>query len=710
MAQLAAEFAEPFDASDIAYLCGLLHDIGKYSKGFQERLEGSPLKVDHSTAGAKEAVKLYGNLWGKLLSYFIIGHHGGLPDWEDGSYSCLKARLNKNEIEEYIHWTDEVMPMLEGKKPWIKFKPEASIKEFQLANKMRMIFSCIVDADYLDTEKAIGRVNAQARIRSTDLSDLKPLLDERIMEIVGYAKDNNINRMRKEILEQCINMANSEQGMFTLTVPTGGGKTLSSLAFAMNHAIRNGMKRVIYVIPYTSIIEQNAKVFRDIFGDQIILEHHSNYSFDDLADSESETQILHNLGIRLATQNWDVPIVITTNVQFFESFFSNRTSKCRKLHNIANSVIIFDEAQMLPLDYLKPCMALLSDLVLNFKSSIVLCTATQPALKAFIPERIHVTEIMKSPELLYDQFKRVKVNYLSDEMLNDDILTKEIKKYNQVLCIVNTRRHAFELISKLSAEPGVYHLSARMCPVHRSDKITQIKAALKTGSVCRVISTQLIEAGVDVDFPIVYRSIAGLDSIAQSAGRCNREGLLSEGFVYVFEPEKYGIPKGYLGLAASKAKMIFRSFPNDPLKIDAIHAYFESLYETQDELLDSKGIMKLHKESADKIQFPFRTIAENFKLIENGMESLVVAYNSKQEIEGLINAIRFAEYPGSYIKELQKYTILIYPYEMRMLRELGVVENIDDKVNVLRDLDLYTDLYGLRIPGREEIVSEVLIF
>jgi CRISPR-associated endonuclease/helicase Cas3 len=686
-----------------------MHDIGKYSNEFQLRLEGSPEKVDHSTAGAHVALSLYGELFGKMLAYPIVGHHGGMPDWEDASPSSLKARLAKKDLKGFSKWEDEISDLVQSNKPQIKLKGDTTTQGFHLTNYIRMIYSCLVDADFLDTEKAFGSINSEYRGNKIDLSVLHTLLESKLALLANDVNSGSINLYRSQILSQCIKASDLDRGLFTLTVPTGGGKTLSSMAFALKHAIRNGMKRIIYVIPYTSIIEQNARIFKSIFGEDNVLEHHSNYSFDDLLDAEDGSDD-SRFGLRLASQNWDAPIIVTTNVQFFESFFSNRPSKCRKLHNVANSVVILDEAQMLPTELLKPSVALLGDLVLNYKSSIVLCTATQPTLNSFLPKQMNIHEIMDSPRELYEVFRRVQITSLGQEEILDEDLALLLNEHHQVLCIVNTRNHAYKLYEMLNKTDGVFHLSARMCPEHRRAVLGQIRQRLATNQTCKVISTQLIEAGVDVDFPVVYRSVAGIDSIAQSAGRCNREGRLSSGIVYVFEPEKHGRPDGYMSLTASKARATFRNF-EDPLSLEAVSSYFDDLYHTQDEQLDKNSIMGLHKNDTGKMMIPFNEIAQSYKIISNGMKSIIVPYGEDgHESEKIIKNMTYSRYPGAYARKLQKYTVQIYPYELKALEDEGAIVLIQEAYHVLTNSDLYSDEFGLKIPIKNQGLKDTLIF
>lgn len=684
VASTASIFANEFGASGMAYLAGIHHDIGKYSDAFQNRIRGNKNPVDHSTAGAKECALKYGSVNGRMLAYMISGHHGGMPDWDDGSDKCLRFRLNK-EIEEYAHWIDEISVSEEISLKMPDFITTRKDLPFSLVNRTRMLYSCLVDADYLDTEKAFGSTFSEYRDRPYDFEVLNLRLREYMKGFEINEDSNSIDHIRKNVLKECIEKAQSSRGLYSLTVPTGGGKTLSSLAFAINHAIKNKMKRIIYVIPYTSIIEQNANVFVKALGKENVLEHHSSFDF-----GRSEQNVLEpnedDLRSRLGTENWSFPVIVTTNIQFLESCFSNKPSKTRKLHNIANSVIILDEAQMLPTELLIPTSALLNDLVNHYKSSVVLCTATQPELNKVFPQLNDVKEISSSPELLKKKLKRVEVRYRKEE-IKDHILSEELKSYPQVLCIVNTRKHASKLYDLLETSEGnIFHLSARMIPVHRTLIIEKIKMKLFNNEKCIVISTPVIEAGVDIDFPVVYRAIAGMDSIIQAAGRCNREGRRDKGEVIVFKPEKIGRPVGYLARLASKAESVMRRF-EDPLSLEALKEYFRSVYTTAGEELDSKKIMDLHKQAVQKgLCIPFREISRRYKLIENEMVSIVIPFIASSEnentkkiigkqkvMDSILTELYSSEHPQTYKRQLQQFTVEVYRYEYKTIEKEGAI-------------------------------------
>jgi len=686
VAEKARSFAEKFGAGDWAYFAGLWHDIGKYSDEFQKMLgaeEGSdahietkPGRVDHSTAGAKHAFNLLKDK-GKLLAYAIAGHHAGLLDGKSND-ACLYDRFKKT-IPDYSSCPERILNNKSLGDPPLDLNVHHPKRfAFQISFFIRMIYSCLVDADFLDTEAFMDREKSLWRKGYPSLPELNNRLGSALNQLAKDAPPTPINKHRAAILENCFDAAELRQGLFSLTVPTGGGKTLSSLAFAMKHALKHGLERVIYVIPYTSIIEQNAAVFREILGEDAVLEHHSNFEPNE-EDHRS----------RLASENWDAPIIVTTNVQFFESLYRCRSSRCRKIHNIASSVVILDEAQMLPVPLLKPCLEVLRELSSAYRTSIVLCTATQPALSTteiFKDGLEGVHEIVSDPGKLYVEFKRVQVKKLP--VISDNELADRLNEHKQVLCVVNTRGHArriFELIRD-EAE-GCYHLSALMCPEHRTATLNKIRSALLDDSPCRVISTQLIEAGVDIDFPVVFRSMAGIDSIAQAAGRCNREGNLREGGqVFVFSPED-GHPPGHFRQIAQTAEGVIRRH-DDILSLEAVTEYFRTLYWMKGEKLDEYQILDDLGEDAINGNFPFRVVDKKFKIIEDG-----AAWN--KEAEKIISGLRYSEYPALFARKAQRFTVQVYPKVLGNLECAGSVERLHDQYCVLINMDIYRDDLGL---------------
>lgn len=700
-AKMAREFANPFNGDDYAYTAALLHDIGKYSKEFQKRISEGGKKCDHSTAGAKEAAKI--NKFGRIMSYCIAGHHSGLPNYgfitDVGIERTLNARLNKlpKDFPAYDQFFNEVdlKEISIPATPDIRHYSKNNIG-FILSFYIRFIYSCLVDADFLDTEAFMSN-NSVDRSSNYDFKSFRKQLNTKLS---GFNSDGLINEYRKKILDDCIEKARLDKNLFNLTVPTGGGKTLSSLAFAINHLIENSMKRIIYVIPYTSIIEQTAREFKDIFGEDNVLEHHSNFDFDD-----DEGKIKNKL--KLSSENWDMPFIVTTNVQFFESLFAHKPSRCRKLHNIANSIVIFDEVQMLPIDYLKPCIEAIKQLVQNFNSTVVMCSATQPPFDKYFKE-LKPIDICENHAALYDVFKRTEI--ITRNVIESNILAQELNKKEQVLCIVNTRKHALKVFSMLEKESS-FHLSTLMCPVHRKEIVRTIKQRLKDKLPCRVCSTRLIEAGVDVDFPTVFRAMSGLDGIIQAAGRCNREGRLKvdgrlvKGKVHVFIPEKEFVqhqPEAFkrpIGAAES----IIRNF-EDISSPSAIEAYFNELYELTGEGIDVKKITDRLERDAINFNFCFEDIAYDFKLIENTTIPVIIPYDEKAC--ELIEKLSYSDYKSGILRSLQPYTVGIYENEFKSLFGMGAFDfisngGITSKESAILKKDLFKDLYdkdtGLKI-------------
>lgn len=549
VAKLARQFGAKFGGGNAAEIAGRLHDLGKYSAAFQHYLRGQrPRGVDHATAGAQEVIKLAAGMDGliaRLLAYAIAGHHGGMPD-QLGAGS-LDDRLKKPVEPLDPIWRSEVELAATGLFP-TAFKeckgvalPGPPRVAFQFAFLGRMLFSCLVDADFLCTEAFYAKVEGRPVDRSWP--SLPQIVDGLIARFDGYmadkqrrARHDQLNTLRRDILVHVRSKSELPRGAFTLNVPTGGGKTLASLAFALDHAKRHQMDRIIYAIPFTAIIEQTAGVFRDAIGDQIVLEHHSAIELDGLKTKPNTGEArgiddgARDGKLRLAVENWAAPVVVTTNVQLFESLFSNRTSRCRKLHNLVNAVIILDEAQTIPRTVLIPCIAALDELVRNYGCTVVLCTATQPALGAdrfkgglqLGPD----SELAPNPEQLHVALRRTTQRLAgewSDDQLLDDIAQSGS---SQALVIVNSRRHARELyeLGKHRAVEGLLHLTTRQIPADRRAILAEIRQRLASKAPCVVIATSLVEAGVDLDFPRVWRAEAGLDQLAQAAGRCNREG------------------------------------------------------------------------------------------------------------------------------------------------------------------------------------------
>jgi CRISPR-associated helicase Cas3/CRISPR-associated endonuclease Cas3-HD len=717
VAQLASQRADKFCAAKIGYLIGLAHDLGKYSAEFQQRLDGKKIKVDHATAGAQEINKRFSKPIGIALTYPVAGHHGGLPDGNKGALHNLPERLANQELPNYQAFASEIeLPQLARED--FAAMPKAKSKEmaaFSFSFCIRMLFSCLTDADYLDTERFMNPQKFATRPTPEKLSVLLSRLEIKLAELskCNQLNPSKINHAREEILQRCLEMAEKKPQLFTLTVPTGGGKTYSSLAFGLKHAVRHEKERIIYVIPYTSIIEQNAQVFRDaleVDSEQgVVLEHHSNFdypegSFEDWDKAEKAH--------RLAAENWDMPVVVTTAVQFFESLYANKGSRCRKLHNMANSVIILDEAQMMPIEYMKPCLWALSELVINYGATVVFCTATQPAIKKLLPAGMETQEIMADPKALQRLFKRVDAKFAG--FMSDEVVAAQMAEKEQVLTVVNTRRHARLLFDKLQSivGEGNYHLSARMCPAHRKIVLAEIKQRLHEGSPCRVVSTQLVEAGVDLDFPWVFRAAAGIDSITQAAGRCNREGRLACGEVVVFDPEEHGMPsRGRFGATAGLMRSTARrleQFDGELLSLAAIDDYFQHLFKLEETQMDAKQVLSQIQAGADGVAFPFASIAKKFQFIDNATSALIVPWDEKAQ--EYVAAAEWNRYPGSFARVLQPYVVQVYQYELLGLEKAGAVKTIGEYMKVLSDPSFYDDRFGLKDAKEVKAPNDVLIF
>lgn len=664
-ARRSSEFAGQFGAAGWGRLAGLWHDLGKFSPDFQKKIRGENLRVDHSTSGAIYAIEKF-NTIGRILAYIIAGHHAGLPDWqtEYSGISGLAQRLAKDYLLKDA--LDESPPsdIIDQHRPSEKPNPGTDA-----ALWIRMLFSCVVDADFLDTEAFFDPDKSRKRQNDQELFCLLPLFNAYMENKKSNALKSPVNGYRDEILRQCIDKSGHAPSIFTLAVPTGGGKTLSSMAFALNHAVKYSKRRIIYVIPYTSIIEQTADQFREIFGD-VVIEHHSNMDFDDSNEEARKA--------RLACENWDAPLVVTTSVQFFESLFASRTSRCRKLHNIVNSVVVLDEAQLLPPDFLNPIIEVLKELHKNYGVTILLSTATQPALsphRSFdfnFPGLPETVEIMKDPSSLQKAFKRAKVNIPQeiDTPTSWEAISEELKRYESVLCIVN-RRDDCRALYMLMPE-GTIHLSALMCGAHRSEVIAKIKERLKDGIPTRVISTQLVEAGVDIDFPVVYRAMAGLDSIAQAAGRCNREGKLKEGYLFVFVPPSK-TPPGHLRQAAEIGKRLLFKGQEDPFSRELFEQFFKELFWLKGDNLDKHGVLKdLAADSG--FRFSFRAAASKFKIIDESLQApVLVRYG---EGEKLVRQLIKNGPERRLMRKLQRYAVNVPRYLLEKLIKSGEIEEL----------------------------------
>jgi CRISPR-associated endonuclease/helicase Cas3 len=500
-------------------------------------------------------------------------------------------------------------------------------------------------------------------------------------------------RYAAKLLKQARKSTHGPPGIFTMTIPTGGGKTLSSLAFALEHAVRHGKRRIVYAIPYTSIIEQTANIFRDIFeplGD-ILVEHHSNTDADQFGKEKSWS--------RLATENWDAPLIVTTTVQLFESLYAAKTSRCRKLHNLVNSVIVIDETQLLPAEHLNPIRHVMQLLQRYYGVSFVLSTATptglDPQKDPFgrqLLEGMHSHEIVHRPERYYASLKRVEYDLPADfsNVFSWDDIRDQLVQHESMLCVVNTRKDARELFDKMPK--GTYHLSALMCAEHRSTVIEQIRSGLKKDNSVRVISTQLIEAGVDLDFPVVYRALAGLDSIVQAAGRCNREGRPDPGQVVVFVPPSK-TPPGLLSISTQTTVSLLTGFTGDIESPDTFKTYFNALF-GEVKNTDQSGVLNKLQKDAESLQIQFRTAAQQFRIIDD-RETVSVFVRYNKEVDQWLGLL--AKQPERWIlRKLQRYAVTIYRYQFDAMLHRGDLEEIAPGFYAQSGSGIYHDALGLQ--------------
>lgn len=680
VSKLAGKFAAPFGAEEHASQTGLLHDIGKYSMAAQARQRDPEhvARVDHSTAGAQAALALFRDVYAASV---IAGHHGGLLNVgskaaEDGT---LTGRMKKELTKEHdpSAWKTEVPLSAQASPPaWLNTVPK-HLRRFSEAFYIRMLFSCLVDADYLDTEFFMN----DGQVERPSPQVLSALLEKLQAYVAPWLKagSSELNRKRSEILRECLKGNESPKGLYTLTIPTGGGKTVSSLAFALTHAIAHGLSRVIYVIPYTSIIEQNAQVFREILGDEAVLEHHSNVDLDD----EHER-------MRLAAENWDAPVVVTTAVQFFESLYSCKTSRCRKLHNMTNAVIIFDEAQMMPVPYLRPCVNAIAELVQHYGSTAVLCTATQPALGGVIADcspLLSCKEIVGDTEKMYDFFRRVQ--FEREGIMQEDALAEQLNCVRQVLCIVNSRKKAHALYQLIEPE-GRFHLSTLMTPEHRSQTLGKIRERLSQGLPCRVISTSLIEAGVDLDFPTVWREENGLDSVLQAAGRCNREGKrpLQESIVHIFRFEEK--PPQMFAQNIHALNKVLEKY-EDIASPEAIAFYFQQLlFVLGPTALDANDII------AQNCRLAFRDVDADFRIID---QQTIPVYIPTEENHRLLQELRDQMISRSGLRRLGRSAVNVYRQHFDALRPCMECP-MGERFGILLDMHQYDRECGLLLEPR----------
>ncbi len=710
VAERAERFTQEIGMSGWGRFLGGLHDKGKEKYDFQtyiRMMNEMPTKTNtyhdktHAYVGALLARKLFPAGY-PFVAYALAGHHAGMPDYlslEELLKKPLPTEVSLDNLPEHPELPVALLGSMRG-------------NPYMLNHLLRMLYSCLVDADYLDTECFMLQKQARLRGNQTRLSELLLRLEVHLKLLAEQSLDTPVNRIRKQVQDACRQSAERPVGVYSLTVPTGGGKTLASMLWALLHAVKHGKKRIILSIPYTSIITQTAAVLRQIFGEGNVLEHHSNLQL-----GEQEVDEDSALRKKLATENWDFPIIVTTNVQLLESMYASHPAACRKLHNLANSVVLFDEAQTLPGERLQPIVDALKTYQQLFGVSLLFTTASQPTLEGVREGHAEtllgfdrIEEIIPASWNLHEQLKRVRLHFREDAMDYESIAF-ELMQQHRVLCIVNTRKDAVEIFSRLSdSEEGAlhFHLSRMMCAEHLDKNLQEIKEALKRdeSTSIRVVSTQLVEAGVDIDFPVVYRQEAGLDSVLQAAGRCNREGKLSKyGWTEVFRIKGRNVPLGTLNFA-NQARLNM-SEPADWFAPKAMTDYFTHFYQLiptfdrQEEVKGLKWNIKQSLYSPQKLMFD--TADQAFRLIDSKGYSVVVNYG---ESLNLIRRLESGELDATLFRKLNRYTVQLTERDFKEFLSTGMLEAVNG-LYLLKDSAQYDDKVGLK--GDNHWINETLI-
>lgn len=667
-------------------------------------------------------------LMAEIISYAILGHHAGLPDMSTAEDSCFEKRCRRFTDRLDPIWRDEITPDLAG------LLPERALRAIGTGNKhvafdmsviARFLFSCLVDADFKNTESFYAALESRQVDRQwAALGNLLPDFLHRFdTYMAGLPSDGALNPLRRDILAHVRAGAAIAPGLFTLTVPTGGGKTLASLGFALDHAKAHGLHRIIYAIPFTSIIDQTATIFRKVLGEEHILEHHSAIEEDEAARRKRQEPPAGREKLQLAMEDWAAPIIVTTNVQLFESLFAARTSRARKLHNIAGSIIILDEAQTLPRHLLKPAVRMLDTLARLFGCTIVLCTATQPALGGDAPDGgqgfpdgldLEGRELAPDPRGLASRLRRARIERVGP--MDNEALVAALAAEPQALVIVNSRRHALELYRQAEEAglDGLVHLTTRQCAAHRRKILDDVRRRLNQGLPCRVIATSLIEAGVDVDFPRVWRAEAGWDQITQAAGRCNREGtrLLEDSIVSVFAAPDYP-PPPEIRLLVEDTVRALGDHQGDIQSLDAMRNFYDEVYWRMGEELDREGIVDALKLDGRETNFAFREVAQKFRVIESNMQPVIVPFDDKA-IKAVEEIQKDWIPSGLIARKLQTYIVQVPARARELLIRCGHVafecpEQRGDQFAVLRAQSLYGPEVGLLWETPEYLALEDMI-
>ncbi len=689
-AELSADNALP-EFKELARCCGLYHDLGKYSPEFQRYIRGSGQKVEHARFGAMRLAQNCDTSYTAMLAYCICGHHTGLPDGgvsnDEKGDPTLNGMLKReqydcsgfdNEIGDWFPDDSlfEVLNNLPDKKELIE------VYSFLT----RYIYSCLTDADFIDTER-FCKSNAERGLKGDFVAAYKKVC----AKFEEFKSETELQKARSGVQHQVYDsVENGDADVYMIDMPTGSGKTMCSIKAALRLAIKKKKKRIIYIMPYTSIIEQTAKVFKDIFGDLLpVLQHHSNYDFDN-SSKDNDESVTTSEKLKKTCENYDAPLIVTTSVQFFESLYHYKSSRLRKLHNLADSVLVFDEIHALPVEYIQPCLRGIGYITKYLNSTAILMSATMPDYTRFAEKYIPKCSIEYAvkDKKLFGRFNKCKYQYIGQSDIGS-IAEKALERENS-LVIVNKRSTARELynICKNNPDHEVYHLSTYMTPSDRAKTINRIRDNLDRGDNTIVISTSLIEAGVDLDFKSVFREIAGLDSIVQAGGRCNREGKMSFGNVFVFELEPL---KGNIAVKANVTRKLFKEFENVSSQ-NAVREYYDRIFAYTDTSIESNSITNFMGRSMDLSGIPFRTYALEFKFIDTETVGIVIPC---KENEKLINSLEYGAL--SVKRELQKYCASVYSRELEYMIEKGIAKNVCNNVYVLTVPQYYSKETGLDI-------------
>ena len=711
VAERARDFADVFQGGDAAYLAGLVHDLGKYGDLFKERLRGNESGLDHWSAGASLCLERYRNCETALA---VQGHHLGLQWWEKEELrKLLPANLEQSIRPRRLTEKDSGILLARLQVDGLTLPapipaPLAGPKCAAAMLDVRMLFSALTDADYLSTEAHFNPEAARLREPAAELRahDAADLLDRHLEALAARGDSSSVvAAIRRDLLEACRAAAEGGPGLFTLTAPTGAGKTLSTLAFALRHAVQNGLRRMVVVMPFLSIIDQTARVYREALAgmdaiERYILEHHS------LAAETAEGQVESGRLRGMLAQNWDAPIVITTSVQFLESLFSNSPAACRKLHRLAESVIVFDEVQTLPLKVVLPTLAALSHLSERYRTSVVFSTATQPAfrhldkqVRQYCASGWTPREIVPAELRLFERAHRVSVTWPQrDERIGWEDLASRFAGLSQVLCIVNLKRHARDLFHLIRPQwgDGAFHLSTAMCPKHRAVVLGEVRARLEGGARCALVATQCVEAGVDLDFPAAFRALGPLDSIAQAAGRCNRNGKLEAGTLQVFVPEDEGCPPGVYKQATDLTAALMNG--EGGLSIDdptVFERYFRTLYS----IAPVEG-----RELREFIQAKhFPEVRKHYRIIEQDSVNVLVAYD-QEEYEDLAAEARNKGLSRDWVTRARPFAVSCFRRDAEAMEPVPLKDRTNSGDWFLYDRN-YDSETGLEVPKELEFLG-----